>query len=418
MSNYMWYIKVTPLPGMDPMFRQVNREALMSKNQQYLESLRKGNPDLDIRSQILGSIFDSAGDAMVVCDETKRIVLANETAALISGFDLEDQPRHSLKELFKFYPDEQSEQEWSVQEEPLEIALREKRSCMKKALVRGPSLPSTGIWVEANASSVLDQDGNIAGGVTVFRDVTDTVRAQQQRDCLISLITHDLKNHLASEVMFFKIVQEVVADQLDAGLMKVFDSIQESNERFLRLTESLLELSRSSFLSGNEHAKIVDLKSVLEFAIASNASTALQAGINLTLTVDAEVPAAVGLPASIGHVFTNVILNAIEVSEPNATVSIHASCGTSGRPSVSITDTGPGMTEWQVNALFDPRRVAAHQMHSTHSTGFGLFLTAMLVESQGGRISCRSMVGEGTTVTIELPASNEESATPGLAQRG
>jgi signal transduction histidine kinase len=253
----------------------------------------------------------------------------------------------------------------------------------------------------------MDEAENVVGGVAVFRDVTDTIRAELQRDCLISLIAHDIKNHLASEVMFFKLVENLLSDELDEGMQKLFDAIQSSNERFLQFTESLVELSRSRFFQGTDHAETINLKDALEYAIASNESIALQQGVKVSLTVSPDLPPAAGLPASIGQVFTNVILNAIEASEPNSTVNVYADRSGFGRPSIKIIDTGAGMSEEQVSALFDPKRVATHQMHSTHSTGFGLFLTFMLIQSQGGTMTCKSAPGRGTTVTIEFPSAEE-----------
>jgi signal transduction histidine kinase len=63
------------------------------------------------------------------------------------------------------------------------------------------------------------------------------------------------------------------------------------------------------------------------------------------------------------------------------------------------------MSPEKVRKIFDPARVAASAPLAVRSTGFGLYLTRLLVESHGGKISCRSEEGKGTTLTVELPIS-------------
>jgi signal transduction histidine kinase len=104
----------------------------------------------------------------------------------------------------------------------------------------------------------------------------------------------------------------------------------------------------------------------------------------------------------INHIFHNIIQNAIEASPRDSVVSIAVSTPGS-YVIVNVTDSGPGMTEEEVSSLFDPLKVAAHGPHTKRSTGFGLYLSSMLAEGQGGTIVCQSKPQHGTKISIKLP---------------
>lgn len=395
------------------MHRPINKNALQKKNQQYLESLRQGTPSLNVMCEILGATFDSSADAIIVFDASKRIVLANTAAAIISGWDLEDVSRDQLRERFQFYSNELSREPLPVEEEPLEVALATKQNCLKEAFVRGASLRGAGRWVRANAAPVLDQNGEISGAVTVFQDITEEVHARSQRDRLMSLITHDLKNHLAAEKMMLSLLLERLTNDSDVKLRKLADSMRNSNEQFLLITESMLELSRSEFFQGNEFAKPVAIGDSLAKSIAANEDAATVKQVELKLSIDPELPQAFGLPGTINQVFTNIILNAIQASFAGGLVEIKASSSSSGRLQVLVTDHGIGMTNDQLSSLFEPLRVARHSRSTTNSTGFGLFLASMLVQSQNGTIYGQSNPDGGTTIGVEIPLVQAGSISAG-----
>jgi PAS domain S-box-containing protein len=395
MDKNQWFegrtVKMTP----------VDRQALSIKNKRYLQSVRSNSPDSDLRSEIVGAIFDSTADGIIVFDEQKRIVLANETAARISRWDLEDVSRDELRERFHYWS-EDGKSILPIDEEPLEVAMREKRSHQLEAFVTGDSLPEQGIWVRANAAPILDEKGSVAGAVTIFHDITERVLLQRQRDCLVSLIAHDVKNHLAAESIFLNLFAGLYPDVLSGEMAEMVASLKSSNERFMMMTESLMELSRASFFAGSAPVQDVDLGPILDTAVAAHAVVALQKKVTARLTVPPELPLVHGLPAVIGQIFHNIVLNAIEASEPNSVVDIEAGKSASGGVQVRIIDRGPGMTPEELQSLFDPKRVATHVKRTSHSTGFGLYLSAMLIESQGGTISCSSEPKKGTTVTVEF----------------
>ncbi|MBO0222881.1 ATP-binding protein, partial [Vibrio parahaemolyticus] len=69
-----------------------------------------------------------------------------------------------------------------------------------------------------------------------------------------------------------------------------------------------------------------------------------------------------------------------------------------GKVRIEFEDTGRGMTPEQVERLFEP-----FSPSTTGGTGLGLPIVYQIIRDHNGTISVRSVEGEGTTITIELP---------------
>ena len=91
---------------------------------------------------------------------------------------------------------------------------------------------------------------------------------------------------------------------------------------------------------------------------------------------------------------------------------------------LSVTDTGMGIPQAQLDQLFDPFDPFNPAMQDTtdsfgklgtgtaHGLGVGLALAKWLVDTMGGRIDVRSSLGVGSTFTVTLPAAEALSALP------
>jgi signal transduction histidine kinase len=69
---------------------------------------------------------------------------------------------------------------------------------------------------------------------------------------------------------------------------------------------------------------------------------------------------------------------------------------------ITVRDRGPGMTSEVLAHLFEPFRPGGV---GTSGTGFGLYIVRCFAEALGGRVAAVSTLGEGTAITVELPAA-------------
>ena len=106
----------------------------------------------------------------------------------------------------------------------------------------------------------------------------------------------------------------------------------------------------------------------------------------------------------IQQVFRNLISNGVEAMPEGGTLAIRAvENRPEGTVSVSVRDTGCGMTPEVLAKLFQP-------LFTTKARGIGLGLVVVknLIQANGGHIEVQSEPGQGTTFSVTLPAEGQE----------
>jgi len=101
----------------------------------------------------------------------------------------------------------------------------------------------------------------------------------------------------------------------------------------------------------------------------------------------------------------NLLENAIKYSPAGSQVSVRVSCA-QGWLTCEITDQGKGITAEELPELFSQyRRFASSQ--GSDGLGLGLSMVKAVVDRHGGRIFCESLIGQGTTFSVQLPLLEE-----------
>jgi signal transduction histidine kinase len=117
------------------------------------------------------------------------------------------------------------------------------------------------------------------------------------------------------------------------------------------------------------------------------------------------LPFVQGNAGQLKQVFINIIVNAAEAIHGSGTLTITTSHDTHRKKVfVEFTDTGEGIPEENLTRIFEPFFTTKD---IGKGTGLGLATSYGIIEDHGGKISVKSIVGRGTTFTIELPASLE-----------
>jgi signal transduction histidine kinase len=124
---------------------------------------------------------------------------------------------------------------------------------------------------------------------------------------------------------------------------------------------------------------------------------------------DADPTTVEGDAAQLERVLTNVIENAVKFTPAGGTASVdvHAATGPAGRPAVMVVvaDTGMGIPADALPHVFDRFfRAANAQSEVVPGTGLGLAIVREIVRAHGGEVTVSSVLGEGTTFRIALPA--------------
>ncbi len=106
------------------------------------------------------------------------------------------------------------------------------------------------------------------------------------------------------------------------------------------------------------------------------------------------------------QVLVNLLSNGVKYNRIDGTVTVDCVVNEVGRVRISVTDTGAGMTPDQLSQLFQPFNRLGQEANGEEGTGIGLVVCKRLIEIMGGSIAVESIVGKGSTFSIELNLSD------------
>lgn len=119
----------------------------------------------------------------------------------------------------------------------------------------------------------------------------------------------------------------------------------------------------------------------------------------LVLRIPIDLPPVQADSSRLKRVFVNLISNALKHTK-NGTILLKAEDGDDGFVTVTVKDTGSGISEEDMPHIWERYYKGKH---SETGTGLGLFICKFIVESHGGKIWAQSTVGEGTSFMFTLP---------------
>jgi two-component system OmpR family sensor kinase len=183
--------------------------------------------------------------------------------------------------------------------------------------------------------------------------------------------------------------------------------------RMHRMVEDLLALNRLDERQITLRREKIDPGQLLS-TVCTQAEH-LTRGQELRCLLDPDLPPIYADKDRLQQVLLNVLDNAFKYTPPAGEVELHAQQATSQTVSISIKDTGQGISTEALPHVFDrfyradPAR--SRSPERVGGNGLGLSIARELVEAQGGTIHIQSQPGQGTIVTLSFPVS-EQQTTP------
>lgn len=237
--------------------------------------------------------------------------------------------------------------------------------------------------------------------IRVRKDLENKLRAADRLahvGFVAAAVMHEIRGPLGYSLASFELLQnrleEVVPESVCNEVRELCDHVREGLSRLNGVVRdvgvfsgTLLDLTTS-----------VDLHAVLD-AIANLVSFELRGRARLVKAYG-EIPHVHGTTAKLGHVFSNLLVNAAQSIPPGNENENEVSIRTyerDGRVIVEISDSGRGIPPDKVDALFEPFVTTKET-----GTGLGLTIAKSLLEESGGSIRLESTSAKGTTFMVEL----------------
>lgn len=225
--------------------------------------------------------------------------------------------------------------------------------------------------------------------------------AEEDMD-FIALAAHELRGPITVIRGYLDVLNEELADTLDADRKKLLERLQVSSERLSGYVNNILNVSRydrNQFKTHRQEEKITTIVAALLPDLALRARTQNR---TLSVNIPGNLPTVAADRTSIGEVLSNLVDNAIKYSFEGGNVQVKAE-QKDNFLEVTVQDTGIGMPSSVVGNLFN-RFYRSHRSRQTVAgTGLGLYICKAIVEAHGGIIWVRSVEGQGSTFGFTLP---------------
>lgn len=330
----------------------------------------------------LAAVLASTSEAVIVTDQTDRILLINRALERIFNIKTNQVIGRSLAQV--------------IDQDALVQALT---GADKRA--RYLEIPmSNGRTYYTSISTIYNNDGQVLGRVAVLHDVTHFKEIDEMKSEFVSTVSHDLRSPLTFMRGYATMLSTTVefTDKERAYVKKILTGI----DQMAKLVEDLLDLGRIE--SGNEMPMVkVELDALLSEVAWEHSQHALSNGISLKLEMEPDVPAIKGDPAMLRQAVTNLVINGIKYAPNSGEMYLRAE-RQNGEVIISVTDNGPGIPQQEQMRLFEKfYRARQRGTENVKGSGLGLAIVKSVADRHGGRVWCRSQAGQGSTFYLSLP---------------
>lgn len=223
---------------------------------------------------------------------------------------------------------------------------------------------------------------------------------------LLGDISHELRSPLTRLALASGLLQRKVSDDAKPLLSR----IDRESERLNILIGQLLTLARLDVIPVPDILEPVDLNAILQDLVNDAAFEASGRNVKIELATAGECVLE-GSADLLRSAFENVLRNAIRYTAEGTSVSVELACN-SGRPSLTVSDHGPGVPEKDLPHLFEPfYRVAEARDRQSGGVGLGLAIAERTVRLHGGSVAAMNRPKGGLSVCVSFP-SRRPAAVP------
>jgi PAS domain S-box-containing protein len=365
--------------------------------------------------------------AIFMLDREGRVATWNSGAERIKGYSADEIiGRH----FSIFYP--AADVESGKPEEDLRLA-RERRSVADQGWRARKN--GTLFWADTVITAVFDESGELRGYAKVTRDITERKNAEETqralyeqraarlqaeekhrlaeesaraKDEFIAMVSHELRTPLTSILGWSRMLRMGGLDPDTTS--EALDAMERSAQAQVQLVEDLLDTARITSGKLRLDTRPVDLKTVVEAAIAdvSPMAKAKDIGITRELACDCHL---LGDPTRLQQVVWNLLTNAIKFTPGGG--SIHVDLKDEASVAVlEVRDSGRGIDSDLLPLLFTRYKQGDPAAKDrSGGLGLGLSLSRHLAELHGGTIAASSDgPGRGSTFTVRLPLTTNSGS--------
>ena len=381
---------------------------------------KKAEKALAAEKELLSVTLRSIGDGLITTDTRGRVMLVNEKAEQLCGWRQDEALDKPVNEIFKIV-NEKNRQEL---ENPVEIVLR---TGSTTPLINNTLLISrdgTERIIAEKGAPIRDLDDTVVGVVLIFRDITPERRMEEELEkarkikslgILAGGIAHDFNNILTAVIGNISLAKANASPET-----KYYECLGNAEKAGLRardLTQQLITFSKGGAPLMRSASIEEIIRDTAQFVLqGANVSSSFSFADDLLLCEIDE--------GQVSQVISNLVINANQAMPEGGIISIAAENMTVGKGAnlplkqgkyvkITVADHGEGISPENLPKIFDP-----YFSTKQAGSGIGLATSYSIIRRHRGLVTVESVLGDGTTFYIYLPASDAKSVAQGSEVTG
>ncbi|MBU9720837.1 MULTISPECIES: PAS domain-containing protein [Bacillaceae] len=338
------------------------------------------------------SIMEAVEDGILGLDKDFNVVMWNEAAEKITGYDREELTPETIHKLLHHI---QPSIDHFFNKDFNSLNLFEE-IVIEKSGITFYKKDGTPFITEFTVTPMISGE-TVIGSVLTFRDITQKKKSEElihQSEKLSAVgqlaagIAHEIRNPLTSLKGFLQLIEFN-----QGGKQEYYDIMKSEFSRIEQILNELLILSKPQKMD-KVPTSIVNL---MDHTVTLLQTQAIIKNIQIKKDIQAEDAMVECAEHQIKQVFVNLIKNAIEATDDGGEINVLIRA-INQEVTVEVVDTGCGIPKEKLKRIGEPFFTTKNK-----GTGLGLMVTFQIIEEHGGTVEVDSIEGEGTTFKIKLP---------------
>ena len=275
------------------------------------------------------------------------------------------------------------------------------------------------VWINDFCFSVIFREIDLIEAaensvLVIAVDVTDLMKEKEKAQAIskaksdfLSRMSHEVRTPMNAILGITEI--QLQNDNIAPDMQEALSEIYNSGYLLMDIINDILDLSRIEAGKLELVPVNYDVASLLNDTVHLNVMRYDSKPIEFKLTVDENIPSTLhGDELRIKQILNNLLSNAFKYTD-SGEISLSASGEHTGMDEqmtliFRVSDTGQGMTEEQIEKLFDEySRFNMEANRKIEGTGLGMAITKYLVQLMNGEVTVESELDKGSVITVRLP---------------
>jgi signal transduction histidine kinase len=341
------------------------------------------------------ALVHNLDDGVLLVDENRKVVLANQTILNITGLKeseiithyLPDISTHNdlVREIYKYSLAGNAE---TATLKPLRIVINNEEQFYKIEKE------------EIITYSEFSQQETFIGYLILLKNITQFQVRDTAKTNLLATVSHELKTPLSSINLSLRLLEDKRLGELNKEQSEVINSLRQQSNRLSRVINELLDYSQIATGNIKLNFTFVKPEDIIELGVTALMMQAAEKNIHLETEIEENLPEVKADLEKAVFVFVNLLNNAIRYSKQNDEVKLKANKN-NNEVKFSVIDNGPGISKEDQEKLF--QRFTQIGKKSRQGWGLGLAISKEFIQAQNGKIWIESEVGQGSNFIFTLP---------------